>query len=229
MKRIIIAIDGHSSTGKSTLARQLAKALGYIYVDSGAMYRAVTLYAMKQGIVSKDGLITETLIEHLPNIHLHFEPNAVTERADMCLNGVNVEQEIRSMDVSEFVSQVSAVPEVRRKLVSEQHKIGAARGVVMDGRDIGTVVFPDAELKFFMTASPEIRAKRRFQELESKGMSAEFDAVLQNVIERDHQDSTRKDSPLVQASDAIVIDNSELSMQAQFDLAMSYVNRLLSQ
>ncbi len=217
LSKIIIAIDGYSSTGKSTIAKQLAKVLGYVYVDTGAMYRAVTLYALQHDLISKDEFLKEKLIESLPDIQLQFHFNAEKGFAEIYLNGKNVEEKIRTLEVSNYVSQVAAVPEVRKKQVEQQHKFGKEKGIVMDGRDIGTVVFPEAELKLFMTASAETRAQRRYDELLQKGEKVTFDEVLENVKSRDHIDSTRKDSPLLQATDAVVIDNSEMSLDEQFE------------
>ncbi len=217
LSKIIIAIDGYSSTGKSTIAKQLAKVLGYVYVDTGAMYRAVTLYALQHDLISKDEFLKEKLIESLPDIQLQFHFNAEKGFAEIYLNGKNVEEKIRTLEVSNYVSQVAAVPEVRKKQVEQQHKFGKEKGIVMDGRDIGTVVFPEAELKLFMTASAETRAQRRYDELKQKGEKVTFDEVLENVKSRDHIDSTRKDSPLLQATDAVVIDNSEMSLDEQFE------------
>ena len=197
MNKITIAIDGFSSTGKSTVAKQLAAALGYIYVDSGAMYRAVTLYAMQNKLIDDKSFDKEQLIEQLNDIEIAFQINKVTGNAEVYLNGQNVEKEIRSLEVSQFVSQVSAIKEIRHQLVKQQKLFGKNKGVVMDGRDIGTVVFPEAELKLFMTASADIRAKRRYQELLQKGDKVSYDEVLENVKSRDYLDSTRKDSPLV--------------------------------
>ncbi len=217
LSKIIIAIDGYSSTGKSTIAKQLAKVLGYVYVDTGAMYRAVTLYALQHDLISKDEFLKEKLIESLPDIQLQFHFNAEKGFAEIYLNGKNVEEKIRTLEVSNYVSQVAAVPEVRKKQVEQQHKFGKEKGIVMDGRDIGTVVFPEAELKLFMTASAETRAQRRYDELLQKGEKVTFEEVLENVKSRDHIDSTRKDSPLLQAPDAVVIDNSEMSLNEQFE------------
>ncbi|MBA6152578.1 (d)CMP kinase [Gelidibacter maritimus] len=216
MKKITIAIDGFSSTGKSTVAKQLAKALGYVYVDSGAMYRAVTLYAMQKKIIAKDQFEIEKLISELDSLTIGFKYNDNLGFAEMFLNGVNVEHDIRTLEVSQWVSQVAEISEVRRMLVLQQQKMGKEKGVVMDGRDIGTVVFPDAELKFFMTASAETRAKRRYKELLERNESVSYEDVLKNVESRDLIDSTREDSPLMKAEDAIEIDNSNLSLEAQF-------------
>ncbi|MUP45480.1 (d)CMP kinase [Gramella sp. BOM4] len=216
-KKITIAIDGHSSTGKSTVARRLAKELGYIYVDTGAMYRAVTLYMMRKVFVSESNFNEEAILRHLPFVDLEFKFNDKTGKADMYLENENVEEEIRYMEVSKHVSQVSAIPEVRRKLVEQQQEMGKEKGVVMDGRDIGTVVFPDAELKIFMTASTEKRAHRRYAELKARGEEVEYDEVEKNVKERDYLDSTREDSPLVRAEDAIEFDNSDMDLEEQFE------------
>lgn len=229
MKKITIAIDGHSSTGKSTLAKQLAKALNYVYVDTGAMYRAVTFYAMQQGIISATSFQKDTLIQQLNQIHLSFVFNEKLGFAEIYLNDVNVESVIRSIRVSNLVSQIAAVSEVRTKLVEQQKKYGIDKGVVMDGRDIGTVVFPDAELKIFMTASAEIRAQRRFSELQEKGdTTTSFNEVLKNVVERDDMDSNRADSPLMQAADALVIDNSQLTKEEQFNVILNLANERIN-
>ena len=225
MKKITIAIDGFSSTGKSTLAKQLAKKLGYAYVDTGAMYRAVTLFAMQNGCITADFFDKQTLINSLPFINLQFNYNPDLGFAEMYLNEVNVETEIRTIEVSNFVSKVAEVSEVRAKLVQQQQKMGKRKGIVMDGRDIGTVVFPDAELKIFMTASPETRAQRRFDELQAKGQDVSFEEVYKNVQERDYIDTHRDDSPLVRASDAIEIDNSNLSRGEQFDAVLDLVEK----
>ncbi|WP_103863983.1 (d)CMP kinase [Aquimarina sp. I32.4] len=216
-KKIIIAIDGHSSTGKSTVAKQLAKALGFIYVDTGAMYRAVSLYAMRKGFIDESMFDTEALEENLNEIELKFEINSETGLAEVVLNGENVEREIRTLKVSKFVSKIAAVSSVRKKLVEQQQKMGKDKGIVMDGRDIGTVVFPDAELKLFMTATAKDRAERRFLELTERGEKVTYEDVLKNVVNRDHIDSTRKDSPLRKAEDALKIDNSNLTLKEQFE------------
>lgn len=218
MRKITIAIDGFSSTGKSTLAKELAKKLGYAYIDTGAMYRAVTLFAMRKGFINERTFYAEKLIASLVDIDLQFIYNAQKGFAEVYLNQENVEEIIRSLEVSSYVSQIAALTEVRKKLVEQQQSLGRERGVVMDGRDIGTVVFPNAELKIFMTASPEIRAERRFQELKSKGQDIQFEEVFKNVVERDRLDSTREDSPLLKAEDAIEVDNSNLSKEEQFVL-----------
>ncbi len=217
LKKINIAIDGYSSTGKSTVAKQLADYLGYLYVDTGAMYRAVTLYAMQKGYISNNHFDKKKLINDLKNIQISFKKNPETGKNEVYLNGKNVEQEIRSLNVSEFVSPVSTVSEVRKKLVEQQQKMGKEKGIVMDGRDIGTVVFPKAELKIFMTASPKTRAERRYNELIKRGDQVHFDDILHNIEERDHIDTTREDSPLKKAKDAIEIDNSHTSIEDQFN------------
>lgn len=226
MKKVTIAIDGFSSTGKSTLAKQLAKHLGYIYVDTGAMYRAVTLFAMQNGYISNEFFDKDTLINSLPFIKLHFQFNADLGFAEMYLNDVNVEKEIRTLEVSNFVSKVAEISEVRSKLVEQQQEMGKDKAIVMDGRDIGTVVFPDAELKIFMTASAETRAQRRFDELQAKGDLVTYEEVLKNVQDRDYIDTHRDDSPLVIAEDAIEIDNSYLSREEQFQAVLELVEEV---
>ena len=224
MKKITIAIDGFSSTGKSTLAKQLANHLGYIFVDTGAMYRAVTLFAMQKGYINANFFDKQTLINSLPNIKLQFKFSADLGFAEMYLNEVNVETAIRTIEVSNYVSKIAEVSEVRAKLVEQQKEMGKDKAIVMDGRDIGTVVFPDAELKIFMTASATTRAQRRYDELIKKGDAVTFDEVLANVQERDYIDTHRKDSPLVMAEDAIEIDNSHLNREEQFELVLELVN-----
>ena len=223
MKKITIAIDGYSSTGKSTLAKQLANKLRYVYVDSGAMYRAVTFYAMQQNLITVTKFEKEKLIASLKNINLIFKFNPLVGFAEIYLNNINIEKEIRTLEVSNFVSRVAEVSEVRRQLVKQQKEMGLNKGVVMDGRDIGTVVFPNAELKLFMTASAEKRATRRFDELIKKGDKVTYVEILKNVEYRDHVDSTREDSPLIIAQDAIEIDNSDLSIVEQFDKVYALV------
>ncbi len=218
--KITIAIDGYSSTGKSTVAKQLADHLGYVYVDSGAMYRAVALFAMREAIISETFFDKERLIQALPSINLQFRKKKEGHKAHIFLNGEDVESEIRNLRVSDFVSLIAAVPEVREKLVAQQHEMGSKKGVVMDGRDIGTVVFPDAELKIFMKASVQERAQRRYKELVGRGETVKFEDVFRNIEERDYIDTTRKDSPLVKASDAVEIDNSQLDMEEQFNLVL---------
>ena len=222
-KKITIAIDGFSSTGKSTLAKELAKRLGYVYVDTGAMYRAVAFFAMQKGFIRKDFFDKESLIESLPDIKLVFKFNSDLGFAEMYLNGINIEKEIRTIEVSNFVSLVAEISEVRSKLVEQQQEMGKNKGIVMDGRDIGTIVFPDADLKIFMTASPMTRAERRFKELQKKGDNVTFDEVLKNVEERDYIDTHRDDSPLVKASDAIEFDNSNVTKQEQFEKVLKLV------
>lgn len=217
MNKITIAIDGFSSTGKSTVAKQLAKALGYVYVDTGAMYRAVTYYAMNNGLINESDFNSEALVYQLPQIDLSFKFNEALGYAEVYLNGLNVEKKIRTLKVSSFVSKVAAVSKVRQKLVEQQKKMGQDKGVVMDGRDIGTIVFPNAELKLFMTASAQTRAERRYQELIERGDQVEYKDVLENVQERDYIDSNREDSPLTKADDAIEIDNSNLTLDEQFN------------
>ena len=220
MKKITIAIDGFSSTGKSTLAKQLADWLDYIYVDTGAMYRAVTLFAMQQGFISH-GKVNQVALENsLKDISIDFKKNQSTAIAEVFLNGMNVEKQIRTLAVSDHVSVVAAISAVRSKLVSQQQKLGHNKGVVMDGRDIATVVFPEAELKIFLDAAASTRAQRRYKELTEKGDKVSLKDVLKNVVERDRIDSTRKDSPLVKAKDAIVIDNSHLNLEDQFHIIL---------
>ena len=223
MKKITIAIDGFSSTGKSTLAKQLAAALGYVYVDTGAMYRAVAYFAMQHNLVSESHIDKSGLINELPNINLRFQFNPILGFAEMYLNNENIETQIRTIEVSRRVSKVAEVSEVRAKLVEQQQAIGQDKGIVMDGRDIGTVVFPEAELKLFMNASSKTRAQRRFDELKEKGQHVTFEEVLHNVEERDYIDTHRDDSPLVKAADAIEIDNSAMSKTEQFELVLKLV------
>ena len=216
MKKITIAIDGFSSCGKSTMAKDLAREVGYIYVDTGDMYRAVTLFAMRNDVFDAEGNIDEARLKALlPDVKLTFQLNNETKLPEVCLNGENVERYIRTLEVSQHVSPIAALPFVREKLVEQQQAMGNEKGIVMDGRDIGTVVFPDAELKIFVTASAEIRAQRRFKELEAKGMPADFDEILQNVEQRDYIDTHRETSPLRQADDALVLDNSHLTIAEQ--------------
>lgn len=229
MSKITIAIDGYSSTGKSTIARQLAQTLGYIYVDSGAMYRAVTLYALRAELIQNDVLDKEKLIESLPTIFLQFTFNPKKGYAEVYLNNKNVEADIRNLEVSKYVSRVAEIPEVRRKLVAIQQEMGKNKGVVMDGRDIGTVVFPEADLKLFLNAAPDKRATRRYKELLERGDEVTFEEVLQNVEFRDHIDSTRDVSPLKQAEDAIVIDNTDMGLKEQFERVLNIANRVINQ
>ena len=216
MRKITIAIDGFSSCGKSTMAKDLARELGYIYVDTGAMYRCVTLYALRHGIIDTDGAINLPKLEaEIPNINISFKLNKETGRPDTYLNNENVENKIRTMEVSSHVSSIAAIPFVREALVAQQQKMGKDKGIVMDGRDIGTVVFPNAELKIFVTASPEVRAQRRYDELMEKGMEADYNEILENVKRRDYIDSHRDVSPLRKADDAIELDNSNISIEEQ--------------
>lgn len=216
MKKIVIAIDGFSSCGKSTMAKDLAHEVGYIYVDTGAMYRSVTLYALRNQLFDADGNIMANALEAaMPHINIAFKLNEQTGHPDTYLNGQCVENEIRTLEVSSKVSIVAALPFVRKKLVEEQQKMGEEKGIVMDGRDIGTVVFPHAELKIFVTASAEVRAQRRFDELEAKGMPADYADILKNVQERDYIDSHRAVSPLTKAADAIELDNSHMTIAEQ--------------
>ena len=222
MKKITIAIDGFSSTGKSTLAKQLAAALGYVYVDTGAMYRAVTLFAMQKGYISLTHLDSDSLISAIDQIELHFQYNSSLGFAEMFLNGVCVEQEIRSMAVSNLVSKIAEISAVRSLLVKQQQAMGLNKGIVMDGRDIGTVVFPNAALKIFVTADPAIRAERRFLELKAVNPEITMEEVAENLQHRDLIDSTREHSPLRQAEDAIVLDNSNITRDEQFNLALKW-------
>ena len=221
MKKITIAIDGHSSCGKSTMAKDLARKVGYIYVDTGAMYRSVTLYALRNGLFNDDDSIkTDELEQQMDNIHITFQLNEETGRPDTYLNGECVEQQIRSLEVSNHVSPIAALGFVREAMVAQQQLMGQGGGVVMDGRDIGTVVFPNAELKVFVTASAEVRAQRRFKELQEKGMPADYDDILKNVVERDYIDSHREVSPLRQADDALLLDNSNMTIPEQNEWLM---------
>ena len=216
MKKITIAIDGFSSCGKSTMAKDLAKEIGYIYVDTGAMYRSVTLYALRHNLFNADGTIREEeLKEQMKDINISFQLNKTTGRPDTYLNGENVENAIRTMEVSSHVSPIATLAFVREALVAQQQRMGAEKGIVMDGRDIGTVVFPKAELKIFVTASAEVRAQRRYDELKAKGMDADYADILKNVEERDYIDSHRATSPLRKADDAIELDNSNLTIAEQ--------------
>jgi len=222
---MIIAIDGFSSTGKSTIAKQLAKHLGYVYVDTGAMYRAVALFAMQNGYINESFFDSQTLINALPDIRLKFQYNEQLGFAEMFLNDENVENQIRTLEVSQYVSRTAELSEVRAKLVEQQQKMGQEGGIVMDGRDIGTVVFPDAEVKIFMNSSAETRAQRRFDELTAKGQDVTYEAVLKNVQERDYIDTHRDDSPLIVAEDAVEIDNSKLDKDQQFAQVMELVQK----
>lgn len=215
MKKITIAIDGYSSCGKSTMAKDLAREIGYVYIDTGAMYRAVTLYALQNGLITPDGIDMESLQKQMEEIRINFVLDESTGRPLTYLNGECVEQEIRSMEVASHVSPIATLGFVREAMVEQQRQMGRDKGVILDGRDIGTVVFPDAELKIFVTASPEIRAQRRFDELTEKGMACNMQEILENVLERDRIDTTREISPLRQADDAIVLDNSHMTIPEQ--------------
>ena len=226
MKKITIAIDGFSSCGKSTMAKELAKKIGYIYVDTGAMYRSVTLFAMRHGLFNADGSVkTDTLKQQMSNIDITFKFNEKAGRPDTYLNGECVEEAIRTLEVSNHVSPIAAIPFVRAAMVARQQRMGRDKGIVMDGRDIGTTVFPEAELKVFVTASAEVRAQRRYDELKEKGMPADFDDILKNVQERDYIDSHREVSPLRKAADAIELDNSHMTIAEQNDWLMRQVQQ----
>lgn len=228
MKKIVIAIDGYSSCGKSTMAKDLAKEIGYIYVDTGAMYRAVTLYALRNNLFEENGGIkTDELKAQMPQIHISFRLNKETGRPETYLNGENVEKEIRSMEVSSHVSPIATVDFVRAALVEQQQRMGEEKGIVMDGRDIGTVVFPHAELKIFVTASAEVRAQRRYDELMAKGENVNFDEILRNVQERDYIDSHREVSPLRKAEDALELDNSYMTIAEQKDWLLQKYNAVV--
>lgn len=230
MKKIVIAIDGYSSCGKSTMAKNLARQLGYVYVDTGAMYRAVTLYALRHQLFEADGEVDAASLQRdMPDIRISFRFNKQTGKPDTYLNDELVEQEIRTMQVSERVSKIAALPFVRTALVAQQQRMGGDKGIVMDGRDIGTVVFPHAELKIFVTASAEVRAQRRYDELQQKGMPARYDDILKNVQERDYIDSHREVSPLRKAEDAIELDNSNLTIDEQQQWLLQQVDKVLQQ
>lgn len=226
MKKITIAVDGFSSCGKSTMAKDLAREVGYIYIDSGAMYRAVTLYSIENGIFNGDVIDTERLRKEIDNIHISFRLNPQTGRPDTYLNGVNVENKIRTMEVSSKVSPISTLDFVREKMVEQQQAMGQEKGIIMDGRDIGTTVFPDAELKIFVTATPETRAKRRYDELKAKGQEAGFDEILENVKQRDYIDQNREVSPLRKADDALLLDNTELTVEEQKKWLLEQFNKI---
>lgn len=226
MKKITIAIDGFSSCGKSTMAKDLAREIGYIYIDSGAMYRAVTLYSIENDIFRGEQIDTEKLRNQIENIHISFLLNSETGRPDTYLNGVNVENKIRTMEVSSRVSPIATLDFVREAMVAQQQEMGRAKGIVMDGRDIGTTVFPDAELKIFVTASPEIRAQRRYDELKAKGQEASFDEILENVKQRDYIDQNREVSPLRKADDALLLDNSYLTISQQKEWLEEQFNKV---
>ena len=227
MKKITIAIDGFSSCGKSTMAKDLAREVGYIYIDSGAMYRAVTLYSIENGIFLGDIIDTERLKKEIKNIHISFHLNQ-EGRPETFLNGVNVENKIRTMEVSKRVSPISTLDFVRTAMVAQQQAMGKEKGIVMDGRDIGTTVFPDAELKIFVTASAEIRAERRYDELKAKGQEASYDEILENVKQRDHIDQTREVSPLRKADDALLLDNSNLTIAQQKEWLSEQFNLVIN-
>jgi cytidylate kinase len=224
MNKIVIAIDGYSSCGKSTVAKALTKKLGYIYIDSGAMYRAVTLYCMQNKIITGGRFSEGEVLKAMDNINLAFNVTPLTQLSEMYLNGINVEKEIRGMDVSEYVSPISAIKGVREKIVALQKEFGKHKGIVMDGRDIGTNVFPDAELKIFMTADPDVRAQRRWKELKGKGMSVSLEDVKKNIEMRDHEDTHREHNPLQKAEDAVVLDNTHLGLEEQLSFAEKLVD-----
>lgn len=228
MKKINIAVDGFSSCGKSTIAKGLAKKLGYTYIDSGAMYRAIGLFAQRNGWITNDDINEKELQKHISEIEISFETNSEGQQ-ETYLNGENVEKEIRSLEIGNAASRVSTLGFVRRELVRQQQAMGERKGVVMDGRDIGTVVFPDAELKIFLTASPEVRAQRRFDELQAKGIPASYEDTLANVRERDKRDTTRAESPLRRADDAIELDNSHITIDEQLQWAIDMFNKITQQ
>ncbi|MBB4120069.1 cytidylate kinase [Mesonia hippocampi] len=229
MKDIIIAIDGFSSTGKSTIAKKLANKLEYVYIDTGAMYRGITLFAMDKGLIVDSEIDKVALLEKLPEIFIYFKHNSSTGVAHIYLNDVDVSKKIRSLEVSNYVSLIAAIPEVRKKLVEQQQVFGKEKALVMDGRDIGTVVFPNAELKIFMTASANVRAVRRYKELIEGGDSVSYEEVLENIEKRDLIDTTRADSPLIKAEDAVVIDNSELTIEEQLDYILELVKNKIEE
>lgn len=229
MKRIIIAIDGFSSCGKSTMAKALARNIEYLYFDSGAMYRAVALFCMQNGLIEGEEINTAALRDRLDEIHISFEADPETKNSVTLLNGVNVEHEIRSLEVSRFVSKVAALDFVRSAMVDQQREMGKQKGIVMDGRDIGTTVFPDAEMKVFVTASAEVRAQRRYDELVARGDKPDFNDILENVLQRDHIDQTREVSPLRKADDALLLDNSNLTREEQMNWLVETFNKLTSE
>ena len=228
-KKIVIAIDGFSSCGKSTFAKAIASKLGYIFIDTGAMYRAVTLFCMQNGLIKEEKVDTAALQEKMPEIKISFEADPETKNSITFLNGVNVEHEIRSLDVSRMVSQVATLSFVREDMIAQQREMGKQKGIVMDGRDIGTTVFPDAEMKVFVTASAEVRAKRRYDELTARGDNADFAEILENVQTRDHIDQTREISPLKKADDALLLDNSELTREEQMNWLIEQFNKITEQ
>ena len=229
MKKITIAIDGFSSCGKSTMAKALARNIGYLYFDSGAMYRAVALYCMQNGLINGEEIDTCALRDCLDNIHISFEADPETKNSITFLNGVNVEHEIRTLEVSRFVSKVAALDFVRSAMVDQQREMGKQKGIVMDGRDIGTTVFPDAEMKVFVTASAEVRAQRRYDELAARGDNPDYNDILENVLQRDHIDQTREVSPLRKADDALLLDNSDLTREEQMNWLVETFNKLTSE
>lgn len=226
-RKITIAIDGYSSCGKSTLAKAIAKELNYVYVDTGAMYRGTALYCHRLGLAHAQSPDIEQIVQELPNIQISFQYNPETQQGDLFLNGENVEKEIRTLEISQLVSPIAAIKEVREKMVDEQRNMGKEGGVVLDGRDIGSVVFPNAELKLFLTAQPAIRAERRRKELEEKGENVSLDEVLKNIEERDYLDTTRKESPLIQTEDAVVLDNSFLTREEQLVWVLDKIREIL--
>lgn len=228
MKKIIIAIDGFSSCGKSTMAKALARNIGYLYFDSGAMYRAVALYCMQNGLIEGNEINREALSRRMKEIHITFEADPETMNSITFLNGVNVEREIRSLEVSQYVSQIAALDFVRSEMVEQQREMGKLKGIVMDGRDIGTTVFPEAEMKVFVTASAEVRAQRRYDELVSRGDTPDYEDILHNVQHRDHIDQTREVSPLKRADDALLLDNSNLTREEQMEWLMETYNKTVS-
>ena len=229
MKKITIAIDGFSSCGKSTMAKALARNIGYLYFDSGAMYRAVALYCMRNGMINGEEIDTEKLRKSISEIRISFEADPETRNSITFLNGVNVEHEIRTIEVSRFVSKVAALDFVRNEMVEQQRKMGKSKGIVMDGRDIGTTVFPDAEMKVFVTASAEVRAQRRYDELAARGDNPDYNEILENVQQRDHLDQTREISPLRQADDALLLDNSNLTREEQMEWLIELYNKIASE
>lgn len=229
MKKIVIAIDGFSSCGKSTMAKALARNIGYLYFDSGAMYRAVALYCMQNGLIEGEQINCDSLRERMKEIHITFEADPGTKDSITFLNGVNVEREIRSLEVSKFVSPIAALDFVRSEMVEQQREMGKQKGIVMDGRDIGTTVFPDAEMKVFVTASAEVRAQRRYDELTARGDTPDFNEILENVQQRDHIDQTREVSPLKKADDALLLDNSNLTREEQMQWLIDRYNELVSE
>lgn len=229
MKKITIAIDGFSSCGKSTMAKALARNIGYLYFDSGAMYRAVALYCMQNGFINEEDIDTESLNDNIKHIHISFEADPETGNSMTFLNGVNVEHEIRTIEVSRFVSKIAALDFVRNEMVEQQREMGKSKGIVMDGRDIGTTVFPDAEMKVFVTASAEVRAQRRYDELAARGDNPDYNEILENVLQRDHLDQTREISPLKQADDAHLLDNSNMTRDEQMEWLIETYNKIASE